>query len=1157
MKILRIKLTNLNSLRGEHVVNFEAAPLAGAGLFAITGPTGAGKSTLLDAVTLALYGRAARYADNSNPEDMMSRHCGECQAEVEFEVALGRYRAEWQLHRARGKADGKIQAPKRYVYDATGQVLAQSIREAEEQIEKLVGLDYSRFLRSVLLAQGEFARFLKANPDERAALLESLTGTTIYSQLSILAHGETTRREGDLQTKEQALGQIVLLTDEQKQEREQQIERQSTELNKQKAALIVLHTQLVRASELKKALSNQSELLRQQEVLTLKRRDAEPDFHRLSQHRLTIPYADDLGRMEAAIEGSTELRRKLGSAETEQQQAHVEWLIGIFAASEFVQSLIAQQEQALAELAGKTRSSEALIQENTEWLATHSEDKNLEAQLPELVTQLNRLQTFRQDGATAKSKSVILTGKIETQKQAVVDTEKAVAATRLLLQGKESEKAASESTRGKLLAGKTEAAREKQVEELRVQVEAVGKLLDLEESCAQHRKTIGQNQKKLGRLKSKLIADQATAKELVVKKKAASTKLTLAQDHLQKAQLVASLEDHRFQLTPGESCPLCGATDHPFADKNQKAFSLTVLKGEVGKARVALDDAESKLEKSQEAVTVLKADQVSLAGTIKDSETELKKTEKRAKALAQEHRITAANSEALTGEKTEKTALIRQLQDELTRIKKANGLVADHETARLRAESATKLAQEKRTTERSILQQLQEQLKDQNETVAGLAAQLASTSDILTRLLKPYKLSVPDPGHEMSTRNSFQQRKNDHQNRVKTLHDATSNLEQSKSAADQSKKSLADLQKKAGPFLAGRSAHETEATWAKPLLRQQLRASWRDLEQAENALQTFGNRKSITGSAALQLRQEFAAAAQKVADLQAKLATRLAGTPFASHEDLRSAKLDISEAGRLQKLEDSFKSQSDTLKGAFEPVKNTIAELRASGAAEGDAVGGLQTNLQTAQNSHDEIVGHIGRLKDELQRDQAARAKHAAKAVELENERKRLQVWRHLQGLIGSHDGRKFRRYAQGISLNILVCHANEHLQRLTDRYRMQRCIGEELELEIEDLYQAGATRPMASLSGGESFLASLALALGLADLAGRNVRIDSLFIDEGFGSLDADTLDLAISALETLRQDSKTVGIISHVDLLKERISTQIVIEKQPGGTSVIRLTS
>ena len=97
----------------------------------------------------------------------------------------------------------------------------------------------------------------------------------------------------------------------------------------------------------------------------------------------------------------------------------------------------------------------------------------------------------------------------------------------------------------------------------------------------------------------------------------------------------------------------------------------------------------------------------------------------------------------------------------------------------------------------------------------------------------------------------------------------------------------------------------------------------------------------------------------------------------------------------------------------------------------------------------------------------------------------------------------------------------------------------------------------MASLSGGESFLASLALALGLSDIAGRKVRIESLFIDEGFGSLDSDTLDLAISALETLRQDNKTVGVISHVDLLKERIATQIIVEKQSGGTSCFRIAS
>lgn len=134
-----------------------------------------------------------------------------------------------------------------------------------------------------------------------------------------------------------------------------------------------------------------------------------------------------------------------------------------------------------------------------------------------------------------------------------------------------------------------------------------------------------------------------------------------------------------------------------------------------------------------------------------------------------------------------------------------------------------------------------------------------------------------------------------------------------------------------------------------------------------------------------------------------------------------------------------------------------------------------------------------------------------------------------------------------------MIRHANKHLQRLAERYRLRRRAGEALDLEIIDLHQAGVARPMASLSGGESFLASLALALGLSDLAGRNVRIDSLFIDEGFGSLDADTLDVAIAALESLRLNQKTVGIISHVDLLKERITTQVQVERGAGGISSI----
>ena len=159
--------------------------------------------------------------------------------------------------------------------------------------------------------------------------------------------------------------------------------------------------------------------------------------------------------------------------------------------------------------------------------------------------------------------------------------------------------------------------------------------------------------------------------------------------------------------------------------------------------------------------------------------------------------------------------------------------------------------------------------------------------------------------------------------------------------------------------------------------------------------------------------------------------------------------------------------------------------------------------------------------------------------------------------MIGSADGKKFSRFAQGLTLARLTDLANRHLQKLTDRYEILKSKAKDLELLIIDKYQADAIRPMTTLSGGESFLVSLALALGLSDLASRKVQINSLFIDEGFGTLDADTLDVAISALENLQSKGKTIGVISHVEALKERIGVQIQVSKQQGGHSKIKILS
>ncbi|WP_172673739.1 exonuclease SbcCD subunit D C-terminal domain-containing protein [Methanogenium cariaci] len=217
MRIQKIRLKNLNSLAGVWEIDLTSGAYVADGIFAITGPTGSGKTTILDAICLALYGctppRLKTISKSTN--EIMHRRAGECSAEVEIATAGGIYRCTWAQERARGKPDGTLQTPHHEIADVlTEEVLTTRKREVPKLVEKLTGMDYDRFTRSVMLAQGDFATFLNASPDERSPLLEQITGTEIYSRISVAVHQRKRKEDETLKVLEAEGSGIALLPDE-------------------------------------------------------------------------------------------------------------------------------------------------------------------------------------------------------------------------------------------------------------------------------------------------------------------------------------------------------------------------------------------------------------------------------------------------------------------------------------------------------------------------------------------------------------------------------------------------------------------------------------------------------------------------------------------------------------------------------------------------------------------------------------------------------------------------------------------------------------------------------------------------------------------------------------------------------------------------------
>ncbi len=312
------------------------------------------------------------------------------------------------------------------------------------------------------------------------------------------------------------------------------------------------------------------------------------------------------------------------------------------------------------------------------------------------------------------------------------------------------------------------------------------------------------------------------------------------------------------------------------------------------------------------------------------------------------------------------------------------------------------------------------------------------------------------------------------------------------------------------------------------------------------------------------IEKEISALKEKIASLQGKTdhrATELAQaeqrwgerikrTGFEDEAEYLSSRLSEEEREILAEKERSLIKGKTELEARRKDRSEALSAEREKNLTE-ESAETLKENIRAGDADLKQIMVDIGGIRKSLSEDEKQREKQKERLKNMAAQKRECSRWDNLHQLIGSADGKKFRNFAQGLTFEMMTAHANRQLRKMTDRYLLIRDTAQPLELNVIDNYQAGEIRSTKNLSGGESFIVSLALALGLSQMASRNVRVDSLFLDEGFGTLDEDALETALETLAGLRQDGKLIGVISHVTALKERIGAQIQVIPETGGRS------
>lgn len=1124
MRIDAIRIQNVASLRGEQpAIELRGALLGDAGLIAVTGPTGAGKTTLFDAVCLALFDETPRTRGRGrDPRELLARGAAEARVEIDLELDGGAlWRAEWSVHRSRFAADGQLQMSRQRITDrATGSILAEGKKPVQALVEKGLGLSFEQFTSVVLIAQGQFAKFLEATDADRSALLERLTGTEIYSDLSRAAYERARAAQEKVVELEKLAGHLAGLGEEERQELEERLAAAEAELGERALALAAAEAAVRRLAELSERAAVAVEARRLLEAADAALAGAAADEERGRR-------AERASRLAPQLELSAEVGRRLAAAGREKESraaaaiAAAAELEGARAAlGRHFGALLARGSGAAATAAGLAGAAslegQAIEDLKGLWRQRQRTRELLARRQQEVVQADEELAATQEDNLAAAGEQHAAEERLRPLRRAAAELDAE----------------ATELGQGR---SRDDWARRRvdlqNAEDLAAQLRRLD-LQALEQEEKKRRQTAEARERELGKARAALAAARAEREQ--------------QERLLALAARQADLAEHRPGLRPGEPCPICGALEHPWADRSESEDRGVLRRAEADReARIAAEKAAQAAVEAAAAereAALLAATRAS--GQRDNAEQQIKNA--RGRWLELRLVLPELPAEPLafsTAELPRIAALLSRFEALLPRAEAARRQVAAAEQQLQQAEKRQavigerlQIAEARRSAAAETLAAAAQEDDRAEAFFLGCAGELAA------------RAGVAPPGAEKAL--DFVARLETHREAWQMARRENEQLAALAERVRRRRPELAASSRESGPESAG------AVTVAE--LEQRLEAALK----AEDAL--------LEGWRLAEDRRARAATEEEDWREQAGLATRaleeaLAASDFAGEEELRRALLPAAELEALYARLAELRREKERREARLHHLEQELEALRQAAAAAGApappeeeleaARERQETSLAAAKGDQAETLARCIDLRARLKTEESRQEERRKLAGELAEARARHDVAARLSALIGQKDGGKFRRFAQQLNLDLLLELANLRLDRLAARYQLARA-GESLDLAVIDREMAEERRPVNTLSGGESFLVSLALALALADLRRGNLRLGTLFLDEGFGSLDEDTLDTALSVLEQLQADQNTqILIISHVGALKERIDHRIDIQKLGGGRSRLQV--